>query len=194
MGQRSGFQPESADRSRTVIPPRFVHVGQQLHLGSLGVCSSLMGNFMALTSFTLLTGLFPKQLLIYKGYNILYRVFWCGTQQSLLLAGGRLAFGRKALKIRSEGAPRGSADIPADLLSAELQGDSHRCLTFRSPTACFQNFIFFFFFTVGCHVLIHTIRSLTNSFRMGGTVCTAQQHTVPKLTEEKKASMAKIQA
>lgn len=120
---------------------------------SLGVFSSLMGNFIAPTSLALLTGLFPKQLLIYKGYNILYRVFWCGTQQSLLLAGCLLASGRKTPQIWPGGVPAGSAH-PSAHPSSELHNRQlpyfHRCLTVCSPTPCFHNgtnldFLIFFF-------------------------------------------------
>lgn len=55
-GARARPQTASADKSPTVTQQRSVGVGQRLRLGSLGVCSSLMGNFTALPSFTLLTG------------------------------------------------------------------------------------------------------------------------------------------
>lgn len=90
----AGAQPQTAstDKSPTVTQQHSVGVGQRLRPGSLGVCSSLMGNFTALTSFTLLTGLFAKQLLIYKGCNILHRMFWCGPQQSCSWQGACLGW------------------------------------------------------------------------------------------------------
>lgn len=120
-GARARPQTASADKSPTVTQQRSVGVGQRLRLGSLGVCSSLMGNFTALPSFTLLTGLFAKQLLIYKGCNILHRMFWCGPQQSCSWLGACRA-GREGSEDRGlRGLQLMSPHISSLLSSREFQ-------------------------------------------------------------------------
>lgn len=125
--------PRRRERSRD--PAALVGVGQRLRPGSRGVRSGFMGDFTALTSLALLTGLFPKQLLISKGCSVLHRVFRCGTQQSPFRAGAGSRWAGKIPRFGPGGSSEGLSTSPG---ICELQGNSHHRLTFSSPTACFQ--------------------------------------------------------
>lgn len=111
---------------------------------SLGTACSLMGNSIGLTLLALLTGLFPKPLLIYKGCKVLCACF--GAEPSRA-APGRAAACTKPVQ-------EGSANTLRPLRT------SRGASIAPSPSACFQNVAF-----IEGYLHARAIRCLANSLR-----------------------------